>query len=101
MAGYPGAWGGPQTLLGITSPTVVKTTPGNVINVSVIVDGTTPGTVNDANTTASANNSNAITTLPSPSGQQSILDITQVMFPCKVGIVVIPGTGQTIAICFS
>ena len=86
---------GQKTALNITSATVVKAAPGQVLTVTVVVAGSAPGTVNDCLTTGAAAASNAIASLPAAVGSQ------QLNFPCQVGIVVTPGTGQTIAISYS
>lgn len=80
--------------LNITVPTVVKATPGKVITANVVVAGSTVGTINDCATTGAAAAANEIAALPDTVGP------IHLDFPCLVGIVVVPGTGQTIAISF-
>lgn len=81
--------------LNITAATVVKASAGYVAKVSVIVAGSAAGTLNDCATTGAAAVSNQIATIPTTAGVYSIA------FPATTGIVVVPGTGQTLAISFS
>lgn len=76
----------------ITASTVVKATPGTVKTVSIMNTGTVAGTVNDTTTTGGASASNA--TLPLP----PVVGTTIVDRVCLNGIVVVPGSGQTIVI---
>lgn len=78
----------------ITAATVVKATPGTALVVSVVVAGSAAGFVHDAATTGTAAASNAIAVTPAAVGTQIL------RFPCSAGIVVAPGTGQTIAIAY-
>lgn len=80
------------TLLNITGPTVVKATGGTISGVSVVVAGTGAGSVNDSSTTGGASSANAIAPLPAAVGWYPY-EWTTVN-----GIVVLPGSGQTIAI---
>jgi len=85
---------GQNSALNITVSTVVKAAPGQVLTATEVVAGNAPGTINDCLTTGAAAAANQIATLPASVGSQR-LD-----FPCQVGIVVVPGTGQTIAISY-
>lgn len=76
----------------ITSATALKTTPGTLVTVSVIVAGTTLGTANDAATTGAAAVTNQIAAIPNTAGT-----VLQLQWPCATGIVLVPGTGQTLA----
>jgi len=84
---------GQQNLASITAATVVKSTPGRVATVSVIVAGSAVGKVYDA-TSASAT-TNPIFVIPTTVG------LTVVNIPTLYGIVVAPGTGQTLAVSYS
>jgi hypothetical protein len=79
----------------ITSATLVKASAGRVVRVSVIVAGSTAGTVNDCATTGAAAASNQVATIPATVGVLS-LD-----WPCATGLVLVPGTGQTLAVSYS
>ena len=76
----------------ITSATVVKAAAGQVYKVSVIIAGSTPGTLNDTTTTGGATASNEIAVIPNTVG------VYDVNWPANTGIVVVPGTGQTVSI---
>lgn len=87
--------GGTGSTVNITAATVVKASPGVLVRVSVIVAGSAAGTVNDAVTTGAAAAANQIGTIPATLG-------TYVFeWPCSAGIVVVPGTGQTLAVAYA
>lgn len=77
---------------GITSPTVIKTGPGNVAGISVIVAGA-PGLIYDAST--ASDTSSPLLVIPNTTGYIST--------PHAVtkGIFVQPGGGQTVTVFFS
>lgn len=79
----------------ITAATVVKAAPGRVGVVSVIVAGSAVGTVNDILTTGAVAVANQIGTIPNVVGTYTF------NWPCAVGIVVVPGTGQTVAVSYT
>jgi len=77
----------------ITAATVVKTGQGRVARVSVIVAGSAVGYVHDA-------------ALPTASGPRvytipNTVGVYAVEIPVSNGIVVAPGTGQTVTISYS
>jgi len=80
--------------LNVTAATVVKASAGFVSSVNVIVAGSAPGTLNDCLTTGAAAAANQIAVLPNTVGSYELA------FPAATGIVVVPGTGQTIAISY-
>ena len=91
----PGLPGGSSAVLNITAATVVKASVGICYRVSVIVAGSATGTVNDVATTGGVAAANQFGTIPTTVG-------TYVFeWPCGTGIVVVPGTGQTLAVSFS
>lgn len=77
----------------ITVATAVKASAGFVGVATVVVAGSGLGTINDCATTGAAAASNAIASL-----DDSAPNTVPLNFPCGTGIVVVPGTGQTIAI---
>lgn len=80
----------------ITSKTVVKASSGKVKFVSVMVAGSAVGTINDALT---GNDSASNAYIPCPKSEQCmIFQDDGVVF--ATGIIVAPGTGQTISIGF-
>lgn len=84
-----------KSALNISANTVVKATNGFVVRVSVVVAGSAAGSVNDAATVAAATSANEIAVIPDTVGTYSI------EFPAFSGIVVKPGTGQTVAISYN
>jgi hypothetical protein len=86
---------GAKNAPGITAQTVVSANPGRLYNISVIVAGGATGSVWDANTTASATSARLIATIPTAVGVYTI------NLPVAYGIVVTPGTSQTIAVGYS
>src|ERR1700677_3340977 len=77
----------------ITNATVVKNSAGRICEIAVISAGTTTGYVYDS---ASASVTTA-TMIPIP----NVIGVYRVQWPCATGILVIPGTGQTISGTFS
>ena len=90
----PAGAGSVSTALNITSAKVLKAAPGAVLVVTVVVAGSTPGTVNDCTTTGAAAAANQVATIPNTVGSYAI------NFPCLAGIVVVPGSGQTLAVSY-
>ena len=88
----PGAGGNTNVTRGISTTTVVKLGAGAVIKAIVTVAGSGAGAIYDCTATAAAVTANEIASLPTTLGP---IDIE---FPCLVGIFVVPGTGQQIAI---
>ena len=84
---------GSSNVAGITTASVVKASPGRVCSVSVIVAGASVGKIYDA--TSAASTSNVIYTIPMTVG------VFVVNIPTLFGIVVAPGSGQTISIGYS
>lgn len=77
----------------ITAATVVLSGQGRIARVSVVVAGSATGSIYDANDATAT--SNKLWTIPTTAG------ITEINLPVNNGIVVAPGTGQTIAISYS
>jgi hypothetical protein len=86
---------GTRAFFNITANTLVKAAPGRVASISVIVAGSSAGSVHDAATIAGGTSANGIAVIPTTVGVYSI------DFPCANGIVLKPGTGQTLAISFN
>lgn len=84
---------GQQSFAGLTAPTVVKPSSGRIVRISVTVAGAATGTVFDGSSL------NALTkplyVIPTTVG------VYLVSLPANFGIVVSPGTGQTVAGSFS
>lgn len=79
------------TFLNITASTVLKASPGRAVRVSVIVAGSAAGSLNDCATTGAAAASNEVAVIPNTVG------VYEIDWPCGTGIVIVPGTGQTLA----
>jgi len=86
---------GNKTVLNITSATVVKAVAGRIVKVSVIVAGSAAGSVNDVATTGAVAAANEIAVIPNTVG------VFDVDMPTSNGIVVTPGTGQTVAVSYN
>ncbi|OYY59037.1 MAG: hypothetical protein B7Y55_01115 [Polynucleobacter sp. 35-46-207] len=82
-------------MLNITAATVVKAFPGKIVNVNVTTAGTTVGSVSDIATTAGVAAANLVASIPNAVGSYPL------NFPCKVGIVITPGTGQVISVSYN
>ena len=83
----------------ISAPTVVKTTGGRLVQVSIITPGASAGNAYDTNSTGSVGASNLIHSIPT-----SITASSPILFldwPCKTGITIVPGTGQVLAVSFT
>lgn len=87
--------GGRTTKLNITVATVVKPGSGRIATVSVIVAGSTVGTVNDTTTTGAAAVGNQVMAIPI-----TVTGVYTLNFPMLNGIVVVPGTGQTLSVSY-
>ena len=91
---------GTKSLLNVTAPTLVSATTGSsyaarrIGRVHVLVAGTIAGSVNDAASVALASAANQVFVVPNSVGSY-LID-----FPMVAGIVVTPGTGQTLAVSY-
>jgi hypothetical protein len=77
----------------ITAATLVKSGQGRIARLVVVVAGSSAGSVYDASSPTST--SDKLLTIPTTVG------IEEVNIPVNNGIVVAPGTGQTVAIVYS
>jgi len=77
----------------ITTATVVKSSQGRICRISVVEAGSAAGAIYDASLAGAT--TNKVWTIPTTAG------ITEINLPVNNGIVVAPGTGQTIAISYS
>lgn len=83
------------TSFNITAATLIKGVPGRVARVSILVAGTTAGTVNDCTTTGAAAVGNQIASIPNAVG------VISLNWPMLSGIVIAPGAGQTLAVSYN
>ena len=79
----------------VTSTTLVVTGAGHIVNFSVVVPGTTNGFIYDANSTSAIATSNCLSATP------TTLGIFQCSQKFDDGIVIVPGTGQSINVTYS
>ena len=77
----------------ITTNTVVLSGQGRVVRMSVIVAGSSDGSIYDANVATAT--TNKLVTI------EKTIGVYEVNMPVNNGIVVHPGTGQTISISYS
>jgi len=85
---------GQKTFFNITATTVIKTTAGRIAKISVLVAGSGAGSIYDAASTGAAGAANEVAVIPATAG------VLNIDFPVSNGIVVSPGTGQTLAISY-
>lgn len=94
MADFFGVSQGRNSLLNITGAVVVKAISGRIQRVQVLVAGSGAGSVYDCATVAGAVAAVQVGSVPAAVGSY-LLDM-----PCLVGLVVVPGPGQTLAISY-
>lgn len=95
--GYP-TQAGSKNRLGITTATVVKAGPGVLYGIAEIVDGSAAGAVYDGTSTTGNTTANQIASVPATG---NTIDNISVPFVFTKGLVVVPGTGQTLAVSYS
>ena len=92
--------GGSKSALNLTAATLVSTTnansyaPRRISRVNVLVAGTVAGSINDSASIAGAAVANQVFIIP------NIVGAYWIDFPCLAGIVVTPGTGQTVCVSY-
>jgi hypothetical protein len=84
---------GSKVTTGITTATLVQSGQGRIARVSVVVAGPHAGSIYDASSATAT--TGLIYAIPKDVG------ITEVNLPVNNGIVVVPSTGQTVAISYS
>lgn len=86
---------GTSQVYNITTATVAKATAGRLCTVSVISSGSGAGAIHDCATTAAAAAANKVQSI-------AITDrLLTLDWPCATGIVIVPGTGQVLAVSFT
>jgi hypothetical protein len=88
--------GGQNTALGVTTTTVVKSSPGRVVRLVFNAASTTAPAVYDYTATTGFGAANLIWQGGTTTAAQTIVDLE---FPCANGIVVVPG-GATVAVSY-
>lgn len=86
---------GSKTYLGAKDASLIAEGSGRLVNMVVSVAGSATGTIHDASSVANATNDNIITIIPMATG------IGQINVPFTDGLVIKPGTGQTLSITYS
>lgn len=88
-------YAGNYTSAALTAQTLVSAGSGYIVNMAVVITSTTAGTLNNAATVGAAAAANAIVATP----------VTVGVYPVGArftsGLVVSPGTGQTIVVTYS
>lgn len=86
---------GDKTYLGAKDASLIAQGAGRLVNMVVSVAGSGAGTIHDAATVAAADASNVISVIPMAVG------IGAINVPFTNGLVIKPGTGQTVTITYS
>lgn len=86
---------GTQTSITVTAATLIFNGPGYLVSFSVVVAGSTAGTISNTNAVATVAASNALCTIPATVG---IVKVGQIF---SSGLVVTPGTGQSVNVTYS
>jgi len=84
---------GAQNFAGITVPTVIKTSSGRIAMISVTVAGSAPGMAYDAAILGAT--TKPLCVIPNTTG------LFVVNMPTSFGLLIVPGTGQTVSGSFS
>lgn len=84
---------GKRTVSNISTATLVSPVGGRVCKISITTSGTTVGHVYDTNQVSAT--TPPVYTIPNSSG------VVDVNMPVSFGIVVVPGTGQVVAVSYS
>lgn len=85
---------GAHLVLRVTTPTVVKTEPGEVCWITVLTAGSELGGVFNADTLDGAIADHQVSVIPNAVGSYRI------GWPCNLGIVVVPGEGMAVLVIF-
>lgn len=88
---------GKHSVLDITAAILVRGSPGRLVSISVLVAGTTVGSANDSASISGASAANQIAVIPEAVTAEPLV----INWPCANGIVITPGTGQTLAVSYS
>jgi hypothetical protein len=86
---------GTQTSITITVATVIYVGKGYLVNFSVVVAGATAGTISDTGSVSTVAAANALCVIPNTVG---IVKLGQIF---STGLVVTPGTGQSVNVTYS
>lgn len=89
---------GTTVAVNITVATVIKTGPGIVAKVMVIVTSSGLGSVNDCATTGAVAVTNQLAAIINPAPAGTVIEL---QLPFSLGLVVTPGTGSTLSVSYS
>jgi hypothetical protein len=85
-----------KSVLNVTTATVIKNGAGTLLGLTVVVAGSATGTVNDVNSNAPTA-SNEMLVIPESVGP---IPVPGAGWPFVNGLLIVPGTGQTIAVVY-
>jgi len=95
---------GTRTSLTVTTSTLIYAGAGRLVSFSIVVPGSTNGTIYNSATVAGAAASNALVAAPAPSTTADAPHPGIGVFPAGVlftnGLVVTPGTGQSVNVTY-
>lgn len=94
MADFLGVSQGQFAALGLAAATILKSQRGRIQRVNVLIAGSAAGAVYDGNSTSGNTAANQVGAIPNVVGSY-LIDM-----PCVNGIVVAPGTGQTVSVSY-
>jgi len=86
---------GTQTSVTVTAATLIFNGPGYLVSFSVVVAGSSAGTISNTNAVSTVAASNALCVIPATVG---VVKVGQVF---STGLVVTPGTGQSVNVTYS
>jgi hypothetical protein len=86
---------GTQTSVTVTAATVIYVGKGYLVNFSVVVAGSSAGTISNTGATGTVAAANALCAIPATVG---IIKVGQAF---STGLVVTPGTGQSVNVTYS
>ena len=93
---------GTQIVKNITTSTLIKTGPGRIGSVVVVVSGTTDGAIHDAINLAAVSAATKIWNINlAATGSNNTSIPAAINLPFADGLVVVPGTGMTVLVSYS
>ncbi|MGG5541954.1 hypothetical protein P4G95_09135 [Burkholderia vietnamiensis] len=93
---FPPHPGGNVTSLNVTATTVIKSAPGRIYTVSVVVAGSAAGGVYDNSATSGNVAANQVGVIPQAIGTYQFYGM-----PTATGIVIVPPTGATLSVSWA
>jgi len=87
---------GEQATNNISADAVVKAGVGRLVRISVVTAGSAAGAAHDCAAIGDAAAGNKVATIPNTAGTIMLLD-----WPCGLGIVLKPGSGQVLAVTWA